>query len=353
MAPVVLEARRRGRFRVLLCATGQHKDMLYHGLEPFELTPDIDLGLMQYDQTLHGLTSRLLTSITDCLTERTPDAVLVQGDTQSCLAGALASFWKRIPLGHVEAGLRTAYRTNPFPEEMNRRLTDQLADWHFAPTQQARENLLREGIPLERTLVTGNTAIDALFIGLAALQKTPPAYTDFDPRILEGHSLILVTEHRRENHGPNLELLCQALCDVVQADESLCIVFPVHMNPHVQRAVQKELASVDRIHLIAPQPYLPFIDLMQRARVIVTDSGGIQEEAPSLGKAVLVTRVSTERPEVLSTGLVRLIESSRDAIRKEILRSLSDSQHIGPVNNPCGDGRAAERILDFLERQLL
>jgi UDP-N-acetylglucosamine 2-epimerase (non-hydrolysing) len=353
MAPVVVEARRRGRFRVVLCSSGQHREMLHHGLEPFGLAPDLDLRALEEGQGLDGLTARLLNLLSNCLREHRPDAVLVHGDTQTCLCAAQAAFWHRTPVGHVEAGLRSQVRDNPFPEEMNRRLTDVLCEWHFAPTAGSRENLLREGIPADGILVTGNTAIDAIHLAGRTLQQRRPAYVDFDPSALDGRRLVLVTGHRRENHGKHLKDLCLALLDVVRADSAACVVYPVHLNPNVQRVVNEVLRGQDRVYLIPPQPYLPFVDLMYRSRVIVTDSGGIQEEAPSLGKTVLVTRQNTERPEMLTTGLVRLVGNSRERIRSETLHSLGNRVCESIPDNPCGDGRAAKRIADFLEERLL
>ena len=352
MAPVVLRARECGRLRVVLCATGQHQDMLHDGLDAFALIPDVDLEVMQKGQSLTQLTSQLLLSIDNCLSAIKPDAVLVQGDTQTCYCGAQAAFLKGIPVGHVEAGLRTKSRRNPFPEEMNRRFTDLLSDWHFAPTPQARQNLLGEGIPDSSIIITGNTAIDALLLASHSLRVNAAQYVSFDPNTMNGQEIILVTGHRRENHGAPIENLCKALRDVVRRHDSSCIVYPVHMNPNVQRSVHHWLGGLERVHLIPPQPYLAFVDLMRRASIIVTDSGGIQEEAPSLGKQVLVTRVNTERPEVLLTGCVRLVGNSQETICSEILKSLKNGKGVGPVENPCGDGRAAQRIVEFLEARL-
>jgi UDP-N-acetylglucosamine 2-epimerase (hydrolysing) len=353
MAPVVLAARRHGGFRVVLCASGQHRELLRDGLETFSLQPDLDLQVMQGGQGLDALTACLLTRLSACLEETRPDAVLVHGDTQTCLCAAQAAFWQRIPVGHIEAGLRSHVRDNPFPEEMNRRLTDALCDWHFAPTARSRQNLLCEGVSPDSIVVTGNTAIDALYIAAEVLEKQAPSYVDFDPSVMEGRQLVLVTGHRRENHGKHLAALCKALIDVVREQRSACVVYSVHPNPQVREVTHDLLSRKERVYLIPPQPYLSFIALMLRSRVIVTDSGGIQEEAPSLGKTVLVTRRNTERPEVLSTGLVRLVGNSRALIRSETLRALENRVRQGPVRNPCGDGRASVRIMKFLEARLM
>lgn len=353
MAPVILEARARGRMHVLLCTSGQHRDMLDDGLASFGLTPNIDLQVMQADQSLPALSARLLTSLTDCFSAIRPDAVLVQGDTQTCLCAAQAAFWNGIPVGHVEAGLRSNERRNPFPEEMNRRLTDALSDWHFAPTHNARLRLLSEGIRDDTLLVTGNTAIDALLLACRTLEYSQATYVGFSPSVLGHAPVVLVTEHRRENHGLHLEDLCAGLRDVVEAHPSVQIVCPVHMNPRVHTVVYRLLGGLDRIHLIPPQPYLAFVDLMRRSALIVSDSGGIQEEAPSLGRPVLVTRTNTERPEMLSTGFVTIVGCSRDTIAHHVLQSLKGPPMPRLIHNPCGDGQAARRIVDFLESTLL
>ncbi len=353
MAPVVLEGRRRAGLRVVLCSSGQHRDMLQHGLDPFGLRPDLDLQAMADGQGLDALTARLLTLLSGCFREYRPDAVLVHGDTQTCLAAAQAAFWHRIPAGHVEAGLRSGDRDNPFPEEMNRRLIDVLCAWHFAPTPDSKAHLLREGVPAANVKVTGNTAIDAVLLAVRKLSDRDPGYVGFDPAVLAGKQLVLVTGHRRENHGEHLESLCRTLLGIARGNPDVAVVYPVHLNPNVQRTVNAVLGKQDRVYLIPPQSYLPFIDLMHRSRVIVTDSGGIQEEAPSLNKTVLVTRQNTERPEVLTTGLVRLVGNDGNHIRDETLAALRVEPAAVAPPNPCGDGRAAERILDFVETKLL
>ncbi len=352
MAPVFLEIRRRSVFQLVICATGQHPDMLRHALSAFDLVPDVVLKVPQHDPGLAALTSGLMRSLDDCFADVRPDVVLVHGDTQSSLAGALVAFWRRLPTGHVEAGLRTKSRHIPFPEELNRRLVDQVVDWHFAPTPKARENLLHAGVCEDGIVVTGNTAVDAILLAQKAVNAASPRYVDFDPGVLDARRVVLVTGHRRENHGAHLRSLCSALLDVVRDDPRVSVVYPVHLNPNVAEVVYGTLANLDRVHLIPPQPYLAFVDLMCRSTVIVSDSGGIQEEAPSLGKPVLVTRESTERPEMLATGLVHIVGNSRETIKSRVLSQLHNgSLHPVPVN-PCGDGLAAPRIVDFLENVL-
>lgn len=352
MAPVVLAAQQCRDLRVVLCSSGQHRDMLRHGLEPFGLTPNIDLGAMDGKPGLDELSARLLTKLSEFLRDLRPDGVLVHGDTQTCVCAAQAAFWHRVPLGHVEAGLRSQTRDNPFPEEMNRRLTDAMCDWHFTPTSASRANLLREGVAEESILVTGNTGIDALLLACQILDHHRPQYVDFSPEVLEGRPMILVTGHRRENHGRHTEALCDALVDITEQNPEACVVFPVHLNPNVQRAVGAALRRRRRIFLIPPQPYLPFVDLMKRCRLIITDSGGIQEEAPSLGRHVLVTRQNTERPETLTTGFVHLAGNERAAIRDHALRLLNSQSRTGAIDNPCGDGHAAGRIIQFVRTRL-
>lgn len=353
MAPVVLEARQRDWCEVILCASGQHCDLLSGALDAFDLTPNATLTVMRESQSLSELTANLLIAIDAYISDIRPDAVLVHGDTQTCLAAAQVCFWKRIPVGHVEAGLRTGTRDNPFPEEMNRILTDQLCDWLFAPTREARAHLLGAGASETAVIVTGNTVVDALLLASRELENRAAPYIDFDPNVLRDHDVILVTGHRRENHGENLSAMCMALKSVLEARPNSCAVFPVHLNPNVREMVYKQLASSPRAHLIPAQPYLAFVDLMRRSRVIVTDSGGIQEEAPSLGKMVLVTRPSTERPEMLRTGLVRIVGTQQSAIERAIHAALDRRDTTHHRSNPCGDGLASVRIMNYVERQLL
>jgi UDP-N-acetylglucosamine 2-epimerase (hydrolysing) len=351
MAPVIIEARRRGH-EMILCSSGQHRDMLRHGLAPFDLKPDVELDTMVPGQRLDQLTGRLLTALSESLMAIRPDACLVHGDTQTCLAGSLVSFWQRIPCGHVEAGLRSGCLTNPFPEELNRRVADQCVSWHFAPTQEAKRNLLAEGVDPSSITVTGNTAVDAIMLASSLVERQLPEYDGFDPHRLEGYQVVLVTGHRRENHGQNLDRLCRGLRRVLATDTSTCVVFPVHLNPTVKNQVHAQLGGCERTFLIPPQPYLAFVDLMRKASVIVTDSGGIQEEAPSLKKQVLVTRENTERPEVLETGLVRLIGNDEAVLYESVLSALSRNTRSTNMANPVGDGHASERILDHVELQL-
>ena len=351
MAPVVLALKRRRVGRTILCTTGQHRLMLDQVFAVFGLTPDIDLRLMAPRQDLAALTARALTGLRQAIRRQKPSAVLVHGDTTTCLVGGLAAFYAHVPLGHVEAGLRTHDLNAPWPEEMNRRLVDPLCQWCFAPTQGAARNLKAERIPPERIFVTGNTALDALRIALARIRRKTPVLEGLKQASLKGKRLVLVTGHRRESFGAGFESLCLGLRDVADSAPDIAIVYPVHLNPNVQAPVKRLLGGHPRIHLLPPQPYLPFVWLMQRSTLIITDSGGIQEEAPHLGKPVLVMRSATERPEALAAGAAKLVGTSRAKIAKEAVRLLTNNntyQAMARVKNPFGDGHAAERIVKIL-----
>jgi UDP-N-acetylglucosamine 2-epimerase (non-hydrolysing) len=329
MAPLIkaLQARpNKGRERTVLCVTAQHREMLDQALKIFDLKPDIDLNLMTPGQDLTTLTARALTGLRDAIRQVKPDVVLVHGDTTTCLAGGLAAAYEKVPLGHVEAGLRTYNFEAPWPEEMNRRLVDPLSRWCFAPTPSARTNLLAERIPESSIFVTGNTAIDALQLALETVRRTgttlPPHVENALSR--DHRRLILVTGHRRESFGEGFENICLGLKDIVEAVSDSVVVYPVHLNPNVQAPVQRILADHPRIILLEPQPYLSFLALMERSTLIVTDSGGIQEEAPSLGKPVLVMRDTTERPEAVEAGAAKLVGADRTRIALESIRLLSD-----------------------------
>lgn len=344
MAPVVLRLRRPGSgFRVRVLATGQHGDLLAQALADFGLTPDQNLEIMRPDQGLADLTARALVALDRALAHEPPDLVLAQGDTTSVLCTALACHYHQIPLAHVEAGLRTGIRYAPFPEEKNRVLASHLATWHFAPTPLARANLLKEGIASESIHVTGNTVIDALKATAARLPALPvrPATERF----------LLVTAHRREHFGAPLEQICAALLALVDRREELSVVYPVHPNPNVSQRVHERLGRHPRIHLIAPVDYPAFVALMSSAFVILTDSGGVQEEAPALGKPVLVLREATERPEAVAAGTVRVVGSKRAAIVAAV-EELCDRPEVyarfARAVNPYGDGHAAERIARVL-----
>ena len=355
LAPVIRELRRRPGFLARVCVTAQHRQMLDQVLEVFQIEPDYDLDLMRSDQSLFEITARALGALETVLREDKPDIVLVQGDTTTVFMATLAAYYLQIPVGHVEAGLRTHDKYNPFPEEGNRRLTDVLADFCFAPTESSRENLLREGVPDERIFVTGNTVIDALqetVQRLGALDTDPPL-----PPELVGLSgsprIILVTGHRRESFGQEFENLCWGLRKLAERNEDVCIVYPVHLNPNVQRPVQRILGGVNRVVLTEPLEYTPFVWLLSRCHFVLTDSGGIQEEAPALGKPVLVMRKKTERPEGVEAGVARLVGTDTESIYLEGQRLLDDAGTYGKMAqaiNPYGDGQAARRIADILER---
>jgi UDP-N-acetylglucosamine 2-epimerase (non-hydrolysing) len=343
MAPVIRELRAAPWATVRVLATGQHRRLLDQVLAFFRIQADADLDLMRADQSLSDLTARGLKALDPVLAAEQPSVVLAQGDTTSVFITALACFYRRVPFGHVEAGLRTGKRDSPFPEEMNRVLASRLADLHFAPTPSARDNLLREGTPPERVFVTGNPGIDALQFALR--QELPNLPAD-----LSGRPMILVTAHRRENHGPPLLEICQAVLELARSRD-LTIVFPVHPNPNVQRHVQERLGGHARIRLTPPLDYPQFVAAMKAAHLILSDSGGVQEEAPALGKPVLVLRETTERPEGVAAGSACLVGTSRQRIVAKVLKLLDDPaayQRMAKAQNPYGDGRAAPRIVDIL-----
>ncbi len=339
------------RFSVRVCVTAQHREMLDSALEAFAIEPDIDLDLMQPRQTLSALTARALAALDGVLESERPDIIVVQGDTTTTLAGALASFYRRIPVAHVEAGLRTGDLTQPFPEEMNRVVTSRLARWHFAPTGRAAAALEREGVPRERIHLTGNTGIDAVLQiseALASGALTAPEWPWMDLT----KRLILVTGHRRENFGAGLESSLRALARLAARGDAQ-VVYPVHRNPSVLGPAHALLSGIPNVVLLDPLPYIPFVDLLRRCYLIVTDSGGIQEEAPSLGKPVLVMREKTERPEAVEAGTVKLVGTSEERIVAEAARLLDDRDEYARmtrVHNPYGDGHACERIAEVLGR---
>jgi UDP-N-acetylglucosamine 2-epimerase (non-hydrolysing) len=350
MAPVVLElSRHPGLIAPVVADTAQHREMLDQVLQLFGIVPDHDLDIMSQGQTLFDITCRSLLGLNAVLAAERPDIVLVHGDTTTTFAGSLAAFYHQIAVGHVEAGLRTRNKFSPFPEEMNRKLTGSLTDMHFAPTATARDNLLAEAVGPAAVFVTGNTVIDAL------LATVDERYIFADPLLagIDYHSrrVILVTTHRRENLGEPLRHVYQALRDIVGEFADVEVVFPVHRNPRVREVVQAELGGLARVHLIDPLDYQPFANLIARSRLVLTDSGGIQEEAPSLGKPVLVLRDTTERPEALAAGTVKLVGTDRRRVYDETRRLLVDEdeyRRMASACNPYGDGRAARRIVDFI-----
>jgi UDP-N-acetylglucosamine 2-epimerase (non-hydrolysing) len=351
LAPVVLALRADPRVACDVCVTAQHRQMLDQVLEAFAIAPDADLDLMVPEQTLAGFTGRAVEAIDRHLTEAKPDLVLVQGDTTTTFCAALASFYRHVPVGHVEAGLRTGNLESPWPEEVNRILTTRLARLHFAPTAGNRDNLLREGVPHDRIVVTGNTVIDALFLALEIVKRAKPAIPGLPDGLAGGaQPLVLVTGHRRENFGPGFESICEAIAELAARFPETQFVYPVHLNPNVRRPVDAILrsAATANVHLIEPLGYLPFVAMMSRATVILSDSGGVQEEAPSLGKPVLVMRDTTERPEAVTAGTVKLVGTDRRAIVEETSRLLTDRaayDAMARAMNPYGDGKATGRIV--------
>ena len=355
MAPVVAELRKSALLSVKVCVTAQHRQILDQVLELFEIVPDHDLNLMRPSQTLDQLTARVLVGVGEVLDAEKPDVVLVHGDTTTTLASSLAAFYRQIPLGHVEAGLRSGSLYAPWPEEMNRRVTTLATHYHFAPTPKSRTNLLAEGIDGQTIHVTGNTVIDALLATRESLNASPErreVLVERFPFVKSDRRIVLVTGHRRENFGAGFESICFALARIAREND-VQIVYPVHPNPNVRQPVERLLGGEERVSLIDPQDYEPFVFLMQHSHLIITDSGGVQEEAPSLGKPVLVMRDKTERPEAVEAGTVILVGTDADRIFSEATRLLTDEAHYATMAqaiNPYGDGLAASRIRTVLEK---
>ncbi len=355
MAPLVHALAQDGEIESRLCVTAQHREMLDQVLHLFSLVPDYDLNIMRPGQGLTEITSRILEGLKTVFADFTPDVVLVHGDTTTTLAASLAAFYHRIPVGHIEAGLRTGDLYSPWPEEANRTLTGHLASYHFAPTERSRQNLMRENLPDSRIFVTGNTVIDALFWVRDRVLSDDSLRTSLAARypfLDADKKLLLVTGHRRESFGGGFERICNALAEIARLHPQLQIVYPVHLNPNVSEPVNRILRGIDNIILIEPQEYLPFVWLMDRAWLILTDSGGIQEEAPSLGKPVLVMRDATERPEAIEAGTVRLVGTDGARIVSEVTRLLTDEaawQTMSHAHNPYGDGLACQRIVQALK----
>ncbi len=343
------------KFNSVVCVTAQHRQMLDQVLTLFSINPDYDLNIMKPDQNLYTITSDILLGLKPILEKEKPDLVLVHGDTTTTLSSSLAAFYARIPVGHVEAGLRTGNKDAPFPEEMNRKLTGSLVDYHFAPTMTARQNLLNEGIHESSIYVTGNTVIDALLMTCDLIGSQPDVQLMLNDRfsfLNPRKRLILVTGHRRESFGAGFEGICEALAEIAKRDD-VEILYPVHLNPNVQEPVNRILRRIksQNVHLIEPVEYLPFVYLMQRSYFIITDSGGVQEEAPSLGKPVLVMRETTERPEAIEAGTVKLVGTQRDKIVEESIRLLDNQQAyqlMSMAHNPYGDGKAVKNIISTL-----
>ena len=350
MCPLVMELRRHNEYiEPMVAVTAQHREMLDQVLHLFKIKPDYDLNIMTSGQTLHDVTVKALLGLRDVFTEAKPDLVLVHGDTTTTFAGSLAAYYAQIPVGHVEAGLRTGNKYSPFPEEMNRKLTGSLADYHFAPTLTSKENLLKENVDPRHIFVTGNTVIDALD---TTIQKN---FTFTDARIEQalksGKRLILMTTHRRENLGEPMRHVYRALKEVLRTHPDVGAIFPVHKNPKVRQVVQEELSGLEHVYLTEPMDYEPFANLMARVDLVLTDSGGIQEEAPALGKPVLVLRNTTERPEAVTAGTVQLVGTEYETVLKTTLHLLDDSSYyrsMAEAVNPYGDGRACARICGML-----
>lgn len=352
MAPVVKALEKTPNVSLAVAVTAQHREMLDQVLKLFDIVPDHDLDIMKPGQGLHEITSNVLTGLKPVFQQVRPDLVLVHGDTTTTLATSLAAYYDRIPVGHVEAGLRTGNIYSPWPEEINRKVAGAITRLHFAPTEKSRQNLLREGVPDAHVHVTGNTVIDALLDVVARLERDPQTSAALDEQLGLDPSrrLILVTGHRRESFGGGFERICDALCRLAERRD-VHIIYPVHLNPNVIGPVKERLGDIGNISLIAPQDYLPFVHLMRRADVILTDSGGVQEEAPSLGKPVLVMRDTTERPEAVEAGTVKLVGTDSDLIVAEITRLLDDPttyDAMAKAHNPYGDGLAAGRIRDAI-----
>ena len=356
MAPVYLKLAENPQLDVHLLVTAQHRQMLDQVLSAFGIAADVDLDLMEPGQSLADIAGKIVQGVQAALNRMKPDAVLVHGDTSTCLFSAIAAFYEQIPVGHVEAGLRTYDFQAPWPEEMNRRLVDPISRWCFASTEGAARDLRAERIPEANVHVTGNTVVDALLLARAIVRDHTPAVPELPEGALDGRRMILVTGHRRESFGQPFEEFCLALREIVRTHEDTVVVYPVHLNPNVQEPVRRILGDEDRIHPIDPVEYLPFVHLMDRCHLIITDSGGIQEEAPSLGKPVLVTRDVTERPEAMDAGLALLVGKSRERIVSETARLLTDEDayaRMASGENPYGDGRASDRIVEILCNSLL
>lgn len=366
MAPLVkaLQARPES-FETIVAVTGQHRQMLDQVLNLFDIKPQYDLNIMKQGQDLYDVTSRILLGMRDVLRESRPDVVLVHGDTSTSTAAAMSAFYEQIPVGHVEAGLRTGDIYSPWPEEMNRRLTGRLATYHFSPTEVAAGNLLRENVAKESIAVTGNTVIDALHTVVAKLEENPAlseklhdevAAMGYDTaRIADGRRMVLITGHRRENFGEGFLHICEAIQTLAERYPDVDFVYPMHMNPNVRRPIAQMFdgKNYPNVFFIEPLDYLPFVYMMKSSYLILTDSGGIQEEAPSLGKPVLVMRTVTERPEALEAGTIRLVGTDKDKIVTEAARFLDDADYYhrnSLIANPYGDGHACDRIIEFLLR---
>ncbi|URQ97590.1 UDP-N-acetylglucosamine 2-epimerase (non-hydrolyzing) [Pseudoalteromonas sp. SCSIO 43095] len=351
MAPLVKALNAADGIDAKVCVTAQHREMLDQVLDLFEIVPEYDLNIMKPGQSLYDVTTNILLGLKPILEEFKPDLVLVHGDTSTTLSASLAAFYQQIPVGHVEAGLRTGNLSSPWPEEGNRKLTGAITKLHFAPTQTSQQNLLNEAVSADDIVITGNTVIDALLQVVDKVKTDTALISTLKakfPELDETKKLILVTGHRRESFGGGFERICEALVEIATAHPDTQILYPMHLNPNVREPVNRILKNVDNVHLIEPQDYLPFVYLMNQAHIIVTDSGGVQEEAPSLGKPVLVMRDTTERPEAVEAGTVKLVGTDKARIVSEVNNLLTNAQEyqsMSRAHNPYGDGKACERIV--------
>lgn len=373
VAPLVKEFQKHAdRFETIVCVTGQHREMLDQVLHLFEIKPDYDLNIMKQGQDLYDVTARVLVGLRDVLKEAQPDVVFVHGDTTTSMAAALAAFYQQIPVAHIEAGLRTHNIYSPWPEEMNRQITSRIATYNLAPTPLSKENLLAEGVKEESIIVTGNTVIDALYLVVDKIKNDTKLQNDLGARLksagydtgrlVNGKKLVLITGHRRENFGDGFVHMCNAIKTLTEKYPAVDFVYPMHLNPNVRKPI-KEIFGEDVVHgdkdnqqrnifFIEPLEYLPFVYLMEQSTLVLTDSGGIQEEAPGLGKPVLVMRDTTERPEALKAGTVKLVGTNYDLIVSEVSKLLDDQEYyniMSQANNPYGDGQACERIIEFVK----
>jgi UDP-N-acetylglucosamine 2-epimerase (non-hydrolysing) len=353
MAPLVKEFQKHpSDFESRVCVTAQHREMLDQVLEFFEIKPDYDLDLMKPGQNLYSLTATIIESLKPVLEDFNPDFVFVHGDTTTTMAGSIASFYSGAKVCHIEAGLRTQNKLSPFPEEINRQVTARICDYHFAPTKTSKKNLLKENIFEDSILVTGNTVIDALLESVEKVNEYPSQLVQDLSKQIGDKEVVLVTGHRRENHGGGFERICKALKTIAQDDKERLIIYPVHLNPKVQEPVNRILSKVNNVLLIDPLAYQDFIWLMNQSKIIITDSGGVQEEAPSLGKPVLVMRDTTERPEAVEAGTVLLVGTNEELIVSKALNLLNNSENfekMSKLHNPYGDGLASKRIVKFLK----
>jgi UDP-N-acetylglucosamine 2-epimerase (non-hydrolysing) len=353
MAPIIKEFQKYPKiFKVKLCVTAQHREMLDQVLDFFEIIPDFDLNLMKPGQNLYSLTATIIESLKPIIENFIPDFVFVHGDTTTSMAASIAGFYSGAKVCHIEAGLRTNNKLSPFPEEVNRQITSRICDYHFAPTESSKINLLKENINEDTILVTGNTVIDALLTSIKKINKNPSNIIKNLSEIIADKDVILITGHRRESHGNGFEDICEAIKCIAEDDSNRLLIYPVHLNPNVQEPARRILSSIKNVLLIDPLTYPDFIWLMNQSKIIITDSGGVQEEAPSLGKPVLVTRENTERPEAIQTGKVFLVGTNKNLIISKTFELMKNYKLLSKnliIENPYGDGKASKRIVEFIK----